>query len=1052
MNANIHDAVMGMDRTMRDESMLDSGEESDVMDNIVFSRPTTRRMSKGKSVASTPVASSSTPPARRRSLRKSTGNATTPARRSRRVSHTTSSQSSSPSQSQPQSQSQSESQPESHVIFDGSTGMSQELAQVCVASQGNPNEENTEPHSDDRMLTSGSAPTSQSLVMEFDAASHIEADQGGQVAPDTIPSAALGSISTPVFVFGTDSERTSQPQPTRESKPGAAVRTPLALPVFAVTCSPLPGDALREEDTITSRVSIAVSEDASDLSAPLPPPPAISDDSFDLTCSSSATFDLSLPASVSSASSNSPILSAPPRVKNTPRRSARLSGISTVSTSSSTSSTSDLSSTSRAVNTRANSKPFSSIVPSNTLHHSTRKPNVTTKPQVQVPPTNDSIDHGPTSSGYNTGSFASLPDSTLVTATNKGKEKEQGLPSPSPSPVPSPLPPPTKNQRKLRSLSPESELVLANLHESLLPPTRPPLKPLAKSSERPAALPSAMKRRNDDLEPASPNKRARFDPDPPPIPLPLSPQSTELPQPQSSHSSQPPQSSQILQCSESSQSSQPSRSLPSRIRVHPPNSSFTKSVNGNSFLGTHPPIVVRGQSSPSRQQLLLQRPAGPPMRVPVGQQQQLQRPLFPSRVVSPIRTGSGNGLSTTSPSKSQRNESRNGTWGARVSSKKTQIKPPEVVIAPSTDRSSSPARTARALSRLPVPAGRKVKEKNQSEADGASQSESLPAGSSATGSSTAATDGGSGSVNPTSATLDAPNTVPRERTPPTPLETPASPGSSTSTLIMDVPLFYQPPAPRHVPIQSKTAEEIIAEGTAREAQRKREQGKTKAAAAGAAAMRCLPLTRAPKRIIPDGSVLQAWASVSNVTGPLTEGQKELQKLTAENTERNNAYGCVIERTETFVDVPRPPSPTSRVRTKAQKAREVERQSRDARAQRRSAARDGEADSSLTSTSAEERRLAPGDDAEWIEPVRKGRHVRWAQSLVRDDVDTGPRVPEHSASTGVSVGRGCLARTYQLDRHGNTLDRAPITEPLRVVIVRYVYNDEPRFKVWKRGQT
>ncbi|CAE6454874.1 unnamed protein product [Rhizoctonia solani] len=413
-----------------------------------------------------------------------------------------------------------------------------------------------------------------------------------------------------------------------------------------------------------------------------------------------------------------------------------------------------------------------------------------------------------------------------------------------------------------------------------------------------------------------------------------------------------------------------------------------------------------------------------------------------------MRTGSTNGLSTGSPSRSHRNDAR-GTWGAHVTSKKTQIKH-EVLIVPALDGSSSPVRAARPLSRLPVPAGRKVKEKTEPEADGVCESESPPAGSSATGSLMPVAEGGMGSISSTSAMLDVPSSLPRERTPPTPLETPASPGSSTSTLIMDVPLFYQPPAPRHTPIQPKTAEEIIAEGTAREAQRKREQGKTKAAAAGAAAMRCIPLTRAPKRIIPDGSALQGWASASNATGPLTEGQKELQKLTVENTERNNAYGCRIERTETFVDIPRPSSPTSRVRTKAQKAREMERQSRDERAQRRSAAKGAEGDSSLASTSAEERRLAPGDDIEWIEPVRKGRHVRWAQSLVHDDVDKGRRTPE--SLTAASAGRGCLARTYELDRHGNTPDPAPTTEPLRVVIVRYVYNDEPRFKVWKRGQT
>ncbi|KDN51224.1 hypothetical protein RSAG8_00853, partial [Rhizoctonia solani AG-8 WAC10335] len=347
---------------------------------------------------------------------------------------------------------------------------------------------------------------------------------------------------------------------------------------------------------------MAVSDDASDLSAPLPPPPTL-DDTFDSTCSSSVTFDLSIPASVSSASSNSAVLPAPPRVKNTPRRSARLSGISATSTVSSTSSTLDLNSTSRAVKARPDSKLIPSIVPSTTLIHGTHKPKVQAKSQVQVPP----MDPGPTGSDHNAQLSASLPDSTLATTMNKGKEKEQRSPSVS---IPSPPPPPTMSGRKLRSLSPDSEAVLASLHQSLLPSTRPLPKPLAKSSDRTIALPSAMKRRNDDLEPSSPSKRARFDPGPLPIPPPSHSQSAESSQPtQSSQSSQPAQSSQTLQ------SSQSSRSLPSRIRVHPPNSSFTKSTNSSSFLGYYPPIVVRGQSSPSRQQLLLQRPAGPPMRV-----------------------------------------------------------------------------------------------------------------------------------------------------------------------------------------------------------------------------------------------------------------------------------------------------------------------------------------------------------------------------------------------------------------------------------------------------
>jgi hypothetical protein len=39
MSAHVHPAVKDIDQTMRDESVLDPGEESDVMDNVVFNRP-----------------------------------------------------------------------------------------------------------------------------------------------------------------------------------------------------------------------------------------------------------------------------------------------------------------------------------------------------------------------------------------------------------------------------------------------------------------------------------------------------------------------------------------------------------------------------------------------------------------------------------------------------------------------------------------------------------------------------------------------------------------------------------------------------------------------------------------------------------------------------------------------------------------------------------------------------------------------------------------------------------------------------------------------------
>lgn len=39
VRAQTCDTIMDLDHTMRDESILDSGDDSDVMDNIVFRRP-----------------------------------------------------------------------------------------------------------------------------------------------------------------------------------------------------------------------------------------------------------------------------------------------------------------------------------------------------------------------------------------------------------------------------------------------------------------------------------------------------------------------------------------------------------------------------------------------------------------------------------------------------------------------------------------------------------------------------------------------------------------------------------------------------------------------------------------------------------------------------------------------------------------------------------------------------------------------------------------------------------------------------------------------------
>ncbi|KAG9083448.1 hypothetical protein FS749_006023 [Ceratobasidium sp. UAMH 11750] len=516
--------------------------------------------------------------------------------------------------------------------------------------------------------------------------------------------------------------------------------------------------------------------------------------------------------------------------------------------------------------------------------------------------------------------------------------------------------------KPLRSLSPDSDAVLTSLHQTMN--SQPRLK-LVSSAERPPLVPSAMKRQAEEADPSSPGKRARFDPDPQPPPTPP----------------------------------KPNIARPSRIRVQP-----ASSMQANSFLGAHPPIVVRPSGSPSRQQLLMQRPPGPPIRVLASQQ---QRVVFPQRVPSPVRTGSQHGTNKNpSPVKPPRS---GGTliWqrapGPVIPNRGTQLTnqiKTEVLIAPRDDGpvdGSAPGRADR--SRLPVPKSGvpRATEKSKENESGVP-----PAG--------AVTEG----------TLPVPSTALREKTPPTPLETPPSPGSSTSTLIMDVPLFYQPPAPRLPPIPQRSAEEIIAQGVEREAQRKRErQGQVKPATAAAAALRCVPLARAGK-IIPDR--LQSWPSTSG----LSESQKEVERLTRENTERNTVYACTLEVAEAVRDGPRPSSPTARVRTKAQKAKEVGRQERAERAQRRSASRGD------TPVEMPEPRpvLAPGDDEVWEDAERAG-HVRWAQTLVHDDDGT----PSAKASAS---GRGCLKPSHPLDRHGNVLGEGEPGSSERVVVVRYLY--------------
>ncbi|KAF8607520.1 hypothetical protein BDV93DRAFT_270779 [Ceratobasidium sp. AG-I] len=670
VRAHTRDAIMDLDRTMHDESILDSGDDSDVMDNIVFRRPVTRGSL--KAATSAPVASTSTQPARRRSPRKST-NMSPPPRptlRSRRISSQTTS---SPSSSQSHSQSLTPSQSEPQVISDEPTGMSQDLARVSVTEEAGTDVpdvgmDNAEPHAGEPVL--GSPPN----LMDMDAQLEPKDDSTDAKETGARTDGALGTRSA-ALVFETETERASEGGSQTRDKPSTSSRTLLALPVFTVTTL---GETSTEEEPSHSSLSI------SDLG--LGPGSQTIDSTSSIE--NMTDSDISIPASLSSADGKL----APP-LTNTPRRSPRLSGSSASTFVPTVFSTVPAHTVQTSVPTKAivtPTAPASEGVSNTHPPLPARATRPTKKGKAKAPARE--LGDGPTGPSHD----APVLDPNTITTSSKGKEKEQPL---SPAIIPRIKNDTLLKPPQLRSLSPDSDAVLASLHQALSPQTRPALRHLPKSSDRPAPPPSAMKRRAEE-EPASPEKRARFDPDPPPPTQPPAP----LKQPPLNHA------------------------RPARIRVHPSNSLVgmahqVQQSGSSSFVGAHPPIVVRPTGSPSRQQLLLQRNPGPPMRVPVGQPQRI---MFPARVPSPVRTGSTNSMGmssniirSTSPLKPQRGlNAKLGIWGppaiapAHIAApnrgaQSSQIKA-DVLIAPRdggstrapADGSSSPARAGR--SRLPV--------------------------------------------------------------------------------------------------------------------------------------------------------------------------------------------------------------------------------------------------------------------------------------------------------------------------------------------------------------
>ena len=129
-------------------------------------------------------------------------------------------------------------------------------------------------------------------------------------------------------------------------------------------------------------------------------------------------------------------------------------------------------------------------------------------------------------------------------------------------------------------------------------------------------------------------------------------------------------------------------------------------------------------------------------------------------------------------------------------------------------------------------------------------------------------------------------------------------------------------------------------------------------------------------------------------------ERELKAATQRNTAKNMVFHCAIDREIVKVPGPRPPSPTSKIRTTADKEEEIKKAGRGQRAKRRSRSSDGESETEDTTPLIEkvERFRGPGEDEDYSTPARPGKKaktshaksVKWDRQLtiVRDDSRPG----------------------------------------------------------------
>ncbi|ODN99201.1 hypothetical protein I350_07360 [Cryptococcus amylolentus CBS 6273] len=201
---------------------------------------------------------------------------------------------------------------------------------------------------------------------------------------------------------------------------------------------------------------------------------------------------------------------------------------------------------------------------------------------------------------------------------------------------------------------------------------------------------------------------------------------------------------------------------------------------------------------------------------------------------------------------------------------------------------------------------------------------------------------------------------------------------------------------------------------------------------------------------------KATSKPSTPSAPaLTE--KQLKTTTARNTARNQVYHCAIDRQIIRQPGPRPPSPTSKIRTTSDREEEDRKNAREVRARRRKG--EPEEDDKPVLEKIEVLK-APGDEEEYthspVRPAKRSRtstgsnssegrkRIRWDREILVIHSDgAGKRTPSEEP-VDASVGKSCIKTKTPLDEHGNVIDAQRPVDDLkrtRVVVSAIFYDGE-----------